>query len=85
VRISHGGEQDEGDSCLTGFSSRKGDISVYLVADFPGREQLLSKLGKAKLAKACLYVRRLGDVDLTVLEKLVVGSVAQRKRSHGKC
>jgi hypothetical protein len=73
----------EGDSCLTGFSSRKGDISVYLVGSFPGREELLTKLGKHKTAKACLYIRNLADVDLKVLEQLVIGSVAERKRQHG--
>jgi len=73
----------EGDSCLTGFSSRKGDISVYLVASFPGQEELLSKLGKHKMGKGCLYVRKLSDVDLKVLEQLVVGSVAERKRRYG--
>ena len=73
----------EGDICLTGFSSRKGDISIYLTGSFPGRDQLLSKLGKHKMAKACLYVRRLSDVDLGVLEKLVAGTVAERKRIHG--
>lgn len=67
----------EGDSCLTGFSSRKGDISVYLVANFSGQDELLSKLGKHKMGKACLYVRKLSDVDLKVLEQLVVGSVAE--------
>ncbi len=75
----------EGDACLTGFSPRKGDISIYLVASFPGREELLSKLGKHKMGKACLYVRKLSDVDLKVLEQLVVESVAERKRNHGKC
>jgi hypothetical protein len=73
----------EGDSCLTGFSSRKGDISVYLVADFPGREGLLSRLGKYKVGGGCLYIRKLGDVDVKVLEQLVVASVAERKRRHG--
>lgn len=72
----------EGDSCLTGFSSRTGDISVYLVASFPGREALLAKLGKHKMGKACLYIRKLSDVDLKVLEQLIVGSVAARKRHH---
>jgi Domain of unknown function (DU1801) len=72
----------EGDSCLIGFSSRKGDISVYITADFPGHDELLSKLGKHKMAKACLYIRKLDDVDLKVLEKLVVGSVAERKRRY---
>jgi hypothetical protein len=73
----------EGDSCLTGFSSRKGDISVYLVAGFPGRDELLSRLGRHKMAKACLYLRKLSEVDLKVLEQLVAGSVAEMKRRHG--
>ena len=73
----------EGDSCLTGFSSRKGDISVYLVANFPGQEELLSKLGKHKMGKGCLYIRKLSDVDLKVLEQLVARSVAERKRRYG--
>jgi Domain of unknown function (DU1801) len=73
----------EGDSCLTGFASRKGDISIYLVADFPGIDALLAKLGKHKRAKACLYVRKLADVDLKVLEQLVVGSVAAVKARYG--
>ncbi len=72
----------EGDSCLTGFASRKGDISIYLMAGFPGREALFAKLGKYKMAKACLYVRKLSDIDLKVLEQLVAGSVAERKRRH---
>jgi hypothetical protein len=74
----------EGDSCLTGFSSRKGDISVYLTASFAGREELLEKLGKHKMAKGCLYVRKLSDVDPKVLEQLIVRSVAERKRHHSR-
>jgi hypothetical protein len=73
----------EGDSCLTGFSSRKGDISIYLVASFPGREALLSKLGKHKAGGGCLYLRTLGDVDPKVLEQVIAGAVAERKRHHG--
>jgi hypothetical protein len=71
----------EGDSCLVGFSSRKGDISIYLTASFPGREDLLARLGKYKLAKACLYVRALSDIDAKVLEQLVAGS-AEARRLH---
>lgn len=74
----------EGDSCLTGFSSRKGDISVYLIGSFPGRDELLAKLGRHKMAKACLYIRKLSDVDLEVLEQLVAGSVAEMKRRYGQ-
>jgi hypothetical protein len=72
----------EGDSCLAGFSSRKGDISVYLLADFPGRDELLARLGKHKTAKGCLYIRRLSDVDVKVLEQLIVSAFAEKKRRY---
>jgi len=72
----------EGDCCLTGFSARKGDISIYLTSEFPARAQLLSKLGKHKSAKACLYVNKLADVDLKILEKLVANSAAEVKRRY---
>ncbi len=73
----------EGDSCATGFASRKGDISIYLVAEFPGQDELLAQLGRHKMGKACLYVRKLADVDMKVLEKLVAGSVAEVRRRYG--
>ena len=66
----------EGDACLAGFSSRKGDISIYLSCGFDGREALLAKLGRHKIGKACLYVRTLADVDLAVLEELIRESIA---------
>lgn len=69
----------EGDSCIVGFSSRKGDISVYLLASFPQREELLAKLGRHKTGKGCLYLRTLADVDSKVLEQLVAASVAERQ------
>jgi hypothetical protein len=72
----------EGDSCATGFSSRKGDITVYLMASDPDREKLLAQLGKHKTGKACLYIRRMSDVDPKVLEKLVAGSVAAVRRHY---
>ena len=73
----------EGDSCLTGFSSRKGDISVYLTANVLAQAALVAKLGKHKMGKGCLYVRMLSDIDLKVLEQLVVGAVAERKQRYG--
>jgi hypothetical protein len=72
----------EGDAPLTGFAARKGDISVYLVAGFEGREALLARLGRHKTGKACLYVRRLSDVDMQVLEQLVAGSVEQMRKRY---
>ncbi len=71
----------EGDCCATGFSSRKTDIGAYLTAGFPGQEALLARLGKHKMGKACLSIRRLSDVDIGVLEQLVAKSVeAVRER-----
>lgn len=73
----------EGDSCLVGFSARKTDISVYLMAGSPDQAALLAKLGRHKMGKACLSLRRLGDVDLQVLEQLIADSVAEVKCRHG--
>ena len=73
----------EGDSCLLGFASRKGDISIYGLAPFPGREELLSRLGRHKMGKGCLYISKMSDIDLMVLEQLLKESVAESKKRHG--
>jgi hypothetical protein len=72
----------EGDSCLTGFSSRKEAITLYLSSDFPGRAKLLPALGKHKVGGGCLHIRQLGDVDLAVLERLIASAFKARQRSH---
>ncbi len=73
----------EGDSCAVGFAARKGDISLYLMGGFPEREALLAQLGRHKAGKGCLYLRRLSDVDLQVLERLVTASYAAVKARYG--
>jgi hypothetical protein len=73
----------EGDACAAGFSSRKSDISVYLTADFPEQHALLGRLGRHKMGKACLSIRRLADVDLAVLEELIARSVAAVHQRYG--
>ena len=74
----------EGDSCVIGFSSRKGDLSLYLmgVLQDPASKPLLAKLGKHKAGKGCLYVRRLSDVDMQVLEQLVARAVAYIRTTY---
>ncbi len=74
----------EGDSCLVGFSSRKGDISIYLMPGYESAEAraLLAELGRHKIGKACLYVRRLSDIQLPVLEQLVARSVSEIRRLY---
>jgi uncharacterized protein DUF1801 len=72
----------EGDACLAGFSSRKSDITIYLLADFPKQKQLLARLGKHKMSGSCLHLGTLRDVDLKVLTQLVAAAVAERKERH---
>ena len=66
----------EGDICLVGFASRKGDIAIYGTASAPDREEILSRLGKHKTGKGCLCIRRMADVDMKVLEELVKAAIA---------
>lgn len=73
----------EGESCLLGFASRKGDITIYGVGSIPGREELLAKLGKHKTGKGCLYVSKMSDIDIKVLEQMLKKSVAESKKRHG--
>jgi predicted butyrate kinase (DUF1464 family) len=73
----------EGDMCIAGFSSRKPNISIYLVAEGAAQEKLLAKLGKHRMAKACLYVRRMADIDTEVLRQLIVGSIATVRKRYG--
>lgn len=74
----------EGDACVVGFSSRKGDLSVYLTCGWesPEKQALLARLGRHRLGKACLYLKRLADVQLPVLEELVRLSVAETRRRY---
>ncbi|MFT4179009.1 MAG: DUF1801 domain-containing protein [Thermomonas sp.] len=60
---------------LVGFSPRKNDLTLYLMTGFDDAGPLLDKLGKHKTSKACLYIRKLADVDQKVLRKLVDASV----------
>lgn len=71
-----------GESCITGFASRKGEISVCLVAEGARQDQLLARLGRHRMGKACLSIRRLADVDTDVLEQLIAGSVAEVRRRY---
>ncbi len=72
----------EGDSCLVGFASRASAISVYLYPGEKGASALFKALGPHKFGKACLYLKRLADIQLPVLEQLVTLSVAETKRRH---
>ena len=61
----------EGDFLATGFSPRKAAFSIYIMPGYQDYGAILSRLGKHKTGKSCLYVNKLADVDLAVLEKLI--------------
>lgn len=65
----------EGDWFLLGFAPRKKDLTVYIMAGFEPLEDLLPRLGKYKLGKSCLYIKRLADINLDLLERIAVESV----------
>lgn len=71
-----------GESALVGFAPRKGDITIYIVPGFEAYQTLLSGLGKHKTAKVCLYVKRLADIDLKVLDQLITNAVEEMKRRY---
>src|SRR5690606_35072032 len=61
----------EGDWPLAAFSPRKQNLTLYITPGFDGYDDLLDKLGKHKISKGCLYINKLSDVDLDVLEQIV--------------
>ena len=71
-----------GDAFLAGFAVRGKELVVYLMAESPEQVELLAKLGRHKMGKSCLYLRRLADVDVTVLEALIAESVAGIRRRY---
>jgi len=67
----------EGDAPLVGFSPRKAAISLYINIPIENRDELLSKLGKHKASKGCIYVKKLADIDIEVLKNMISLSLQQ--------
>jgi len=61
----------EGDICKVGFSPRKGNLSLYVLAGAEGQSALLAELGKHKAGKGCLYIKKVSDINLDVLESMI--------------
>ncbi len=70
----------EGDWMLVGFSPRKQNLTLYIMAGFDGYPELLKKLGKFSTGKSCLYIKKLADVDKKVLKELVSESIQYMKK-----
>jgi len=74
----------EGDWCLTGFASRKAELTLYIMSGFAEYEGLLVKLGRHRKGKSCLYIKRMSDIDTGVLEELVTVSVRHMQGKYLK-
>ena len=72
-----------GESPLAGFAIRGRELVVYLSAEGDKQRSLLSKVGKHRMGKVCLYFKQLADLDRSTLEKLVVGSIAELRQRYG--
>ena len=72
----------EGDCFVVGFAARKNALTLYLTSGVERFPKLLAKLGKYKAGKGCLYIKKLDDVDLSVLEDLVGQSVSWTRTTY---
>lgn len=73
----------EGDFLITGFSPRKQALTIYIMPGFSAYDGLMAKLGKYKTGRSCLYINKLEDVDMKVLETLIRKSVNFMKKKYG--
>lgn len=66
----------------TGFSPRKQNLSLYIMSGMNAHDELMSQLGKFKTSKACLYINKLADVDLSVLSQLIQADVDEMAKKY---
>ena len=74
----------EGDWLLVGFSPRKAAISLYVYTGCSGQEDLLKDLGKFKMGKACIYIKKLSDINPDILKKIIVSTIDFLQTKHNK-
>ena len=72
----------EGDSMLIGFSPRKSEFSLYVTAPGDDNKKLLDQLGKFKMGRACIYFKKLDDLDFSTLEKLSKATIKYISENH---
>ncbi len=73
-----------GEAPLAGFAIRGKELVLYLNCEGDKQEALLAKVGKHKMSKSCFYFKQLADLDLAVLEKTVINSIAETRRRYGR-
>jgi len=72
----------EGDAPLVSFSPRKKELVLYLAHDFDGKEDMLREFGNHKRGKACIYVKKLADIDESILRKLINASLHWTRKKY---
>lgn len=72
----------EGDWPLVGYSPRKQNLTLYLMSGFAEYDDILKRLGKYKTSVACLYIKKLADIDQVVLQELIEKSVEHMRRIY---
>lgn len=77
----------EGDAPILGFSPRKAQFSLYIYSATPKSDALLERFGKFKMGKACIYIKKLEDIEISVLEQLCKETIAYLNEHHecGAC
>ena len=69
---------------LAAFAIRGRELVVYLTPGAPGQKALLANLGKHRMTKCCLYIKRLADLDVSILQRLLTDSIAETRRLYGR-
>ncbi len=72
----------EGDALMTGFSPRKNALSIYIMPGYRDMSFVLDRLGKHKTGKSCLYINKLDDVELSVLEEVILNGLAYMRKNY---
>ena len=72
----------EGDMLITGFSPRKANLVFYIMPGYQDLSEILARLGKHKVGKSCLYINKLADIDMDVLEEIVRFGVAYIRENY---
>jgi len=72
----------EGDSMLTGFSPRKTALTIYVMPGYRDMSEKLERLGKHKIGKSCLYINKLTDIDLDVLEDIIEDGLIYMRKTY---
>lgn len=72
----------EGDAPIIGFSPRKAEFSLYVYSPTEENKPLLDDLGKFKMGKACIYIKKLSDINIDILEKICTLSIAYINENH---